>query len=160
MKDQKRRKPRPAKPAGTEVGEAAPLVFISHSGEDTWVARQIAAGIERCGARTFLDVSCIQFADDPDQRIAEAVAEAAELVVLLTPWAIERPWVWVEISLAHYHRKPPCPMIVLLHGLSRSDFLAIEKVPAFLKQEDIIPLNRIDDYFADLARRTGAKRDA
>jgi hypothetical protein len=104
-------------------------------------------------------VACIQFADDPDARIAEAVGEAAELVVLLTPWAIERPWVWVEISLAHF-RDPACPMIVLLHGLSRRDFLAIEKVPAFLKQEDIIPLNGVEDYFVDLAARIKGRLDA
>lgn len=31
------------------------LVFVSHSGEDTWVARQIARCIGECGAKPFLD---------------------------------------------------------------------------------------------------------
>lgn len=31
------------------------LVFVSHSGADTWVARQIAREIAECGAVPFLD---------------------------------------------------------------------------------------------------------
>jgi hypothetical protein len=30
-------------------------VFISHAGEDLWVARQLAAAAEAAGATTFLD---------------------------------------------------------------------------------------------------------
>jgi hypothetical protein len=133
------------------VGET-PLVFISHSGDDTWVARQLAAKITASGARTFLDIADIQFADAPDEKIYQALMDAAELVVLLTPSALDRPWVWMEISLAHF-REPSCPIIVLLQGLSRRDFLGMEKVPAFLKPEDIIPLNEVDRYFDNLKMR-------
>jgi|WetSurMetagenome_2_1015567.scaffolds.fasta_scaffold559747_1 hypothetical protein len=128
------------------------LVFISHAGEDTWVARQIANHVVDAGARTFLDVADIQFADAPDRKIREALTEAAELFVLLTPWAIERPWVWIEISLAHY-RDRSCPILVVLHGLSRSEFLAIEKIPDFLKTKEIIRLNEVQGYFEGLRKR-------
>ncbi len=133
-----------------------PLVFVSHSGEDTWIARQLAAKMDAGGARTFLDEVQIKFSDDPetaDARIAKAITEATELVVLLTPWAIERPRVWVEISLAYWRIPTPCPIFVILLGLSRRDFLAMEKIPDFLKTQRIIRLNDVDRYLDDLKTR-------
>jgi hypothetical protein len=38
--------------------------FISHSSQDLWVARQIAAEIRRLGAETFLDMADIAHGDD------------------------------------------------------------------------------------------------
>ena len=139
---------------GNGSSDASPLVFISHAGEDTWVARQLAASIEACGARTFLDVLNLQIVGVTglDVRIEEAIREASELVVLATPWSLDRPWVWVEIALAHF-RRPPCPIVVLLHGLSRADFQGLERVPAFLKSKDIMRLNDIDRYLGDLRSR-------
>lgn len=133
-----------------------PLIFISHAGEDTWIARQLAAKVDDAGGRTFLDEAQIPFSDNPetaDARIARALAEAAELVVLLTPWAIERPRVWVEISLAYWRSPTPCPIYVVLLGLSRRDFLAMEKIPDFLKTQRIMRLNDVDCYLDDLKVR-------
>jgi hypothetical protein len=146
---------------GDPPAAAAPLVFISHAGEDTWVARQVAASIEACGARTFLDVQNLQIvgATGLDERIEEAIREASELVVLATPWSLDRPWVWVEIALAHF-RRPACPIIVLLQGQSRADFQGLERVPAFLKAKDIMRLNDIDRYLEDLRSRVRGIDDA
>lgn len=138
-----------------------PLVFISHAGEDTWVARQLASAIEQCGARTFLDVLDIQLADttDLDEKIRRALGEASELVILMSPAAVGRPWVWIEIALAHF-RAPPCPIVVLLLGMSRGEFMGLERVPAFLKTKDILPLNDVERYLRDLATRIGENRNA
>ena len=67
------------------------LVFVSHSGEDTWVARQIAREIAACGARPFLDNAEIDAGADFEEEIRSFLERAHELVVLLTPWALERP---------------------------------------------------------------------
>lgn len=40
------------------------LVFISHAGTDTWVAKRIAEKIEACGANTFLDEAHIAVGED------------------------------------------------------------------------------------------------
>ena len=40
------------------------LVFVSHSSIDTWVAKQIAKGIEEAGASTFLDESNVNVGED------------------------------------------------------------------------------------------------
>jgi hypothetical protein len=38
-------------------GKTERLVFVSHSGQDTWVAKQIAREVAACGATPFLDES-------------------------------------------------------------------------------------------------------
>src|ERR1700722_10652486 len=67
-----------------------PMVFISHSSRDTWVAKQIAAHVKCVGAETFLDEADIEHGDDFDDEIVKASKRCTELLVLLTPWAVER----------------------------------------------------------------------
>lgn len=83
---------------------AARLVFVSHSGEDTWVARQVARCIADCGAKPFLDQADIAVGADFEEDIREFLDQADELVVLFTPWSLERPYVWVEIGAAWIRR--------------------------------------------------------
>ena len=61
------------------------LVFVSHCGQDTWVAKQIAREIERCGAKPFLDEAEIDAGADFEEDIRDFLEKADELVVLLTP---------------------------------------------------------------------------
>jgi hypothetical protein len=70
-------------------------VFISHSGEDTWVARQLSSSFEAVRAKTFLDESNIAIGAKFEDEILEALQKADELVVLITPWALGRPYVWL-----------------------------------------------------------------
>jgi hypothetical protein len=68
-------------------------VFVSHSARDTWVAKQIAREISACGATPFLDEADIDAGGDFEQDIRDFINKADELVVLLTPWALDRPYV-------------------------------------------------------------------
>jgi len=76
------------------------LVFISHSGKDTWVAKQIALRVSSCGATPFLDEADVEVGEDFEESILTFLEQAHELLVLLTPWALERPYVWAEIGAA------------------------------------------------------------
>ncbi len=73
--------PRPEKPR---------LVFVSHSGEDTWVARQIAREISSKGAKPFLDEADIDVGAEFEEDIRDTLDVADELLVLFTPWAFDR----------------------------------------------------------------------
>ncbi|MGH7719961.1 MAG: toll/interleukin-1 receptor domain-containing protein [Gemmatimonadaceae bacterium] len=126
------------------------LIFISHSGEDTWVARQIAREVSLCGARPFLDEADVDVGAEFEEDIREFLARADELLVLLTPWSFERPYVWTEIGAAWTRRRP---IIVVLHGLTIKDFHAQPKAPVFLKKRDIIRLNDLDQYLEQLGAR-------
>ena len=61
-------------------------VFVSHSGDDIWVAEQIARCIEDCGAEAFLDRRDIAAGDNFKQRIQEEIASCDELLAVFTPW--------------------------------------------------------------------------
>jgi hypothetical protein len=135
------------------------LVFVSHSGEDTWVARQIAREIGDRGASAFLDEADVDVGAEFEEDIREFLDKADELLVLFTPWALERPYVWIEIGAAWQRR---LPIVVVLHGLSAKDFQAHPNAPVFLKKRDIIRLNEIDKYLRQLPSRSRprSKRNA
>ncbi len=67
-------------------------VFVSHAGDDAWVAEQIAKGIEDCGAAAFLDRRDIAAGDNFKQRIQQEIPRCDELLALFTPWSRRRAW--------------------------------------------------------------------
>jgi len=105
------------------------LVFVSHSGEDTWVARQIAREIAKCGARPFLDADHVDIGADFEEEIRDSLNKADELVVLFTPWALDRPYIWMEIGGAWLIRR--IPIIVILHGITKEEFMSHSSTPVF-----------------------------
>jgi TIR domain len=126
------------------------LVFVSHSGMDTWVAKQIAREISACGAMPFLDEAEIDVGADFEEDILAFLQKADELVVLLTPWALERPYVWAEIGAAWGRQ---IPIVGLLHGLIVAELQSRAAIPILLKRRDLISLNQIDTYLAQLRGR-------
>ncbi len=116
------------------------LVFVSHSGQDTWVAKQIAREIEACGATPFLDEAQVDAGADFEEDILAFLEKAHELVVLLTPWALERPYVWAELGAAWGRRIP-------------SELQTRPGIPVLLKKRDLLQLNNIDTYLEQLKRR-------
>jgi TIR domain len=141
------------------MGEPRPsqLVFVSHSGQDTWVARQIAREIVTRGATPFLDEADVEVGAEFEEDIREFLDKANELLVLVTPWSLERPYVWAEIGAAWIRR---IPIIVVLHGLAINEFQSQPNAPIFLKKRDIITLNHIDQYLSELGTRVASKNHA
>lgn len=139
--------------AGVNVGVR--LIFISHSGQDTWVAKQIAREITAHGASTFLDEAEIQVGADFEEKILEFLDRVDELVVLLTPWALDRPYVWAELGAAWSRR---IPIIGLLHGLTAIELQSKPGIPVLLKKRDLISLNDIDTYLQQLKSRVAASK--
>ena len=134
------------------MSESGPnwLVFVSHSSTDTWVAGQIAKGIEAAGASVFLDETDVAVSEDFEERILKALATATELLVLLTPWSLTRPYVWAEIGAAWGRR---IPIVGVLHGLTPEDLQSDSNVPTLLKRRNLIQLNEIETYLKQLEER-------
>jgi hypothetical protein len=130
-------------------------VFISHASDDTWVAKQIATHLEQCGASYFLDVADIQHGDEFEEQIRQALRTADEMLLLLTPWAITRSYIWMETGVFWERQKR---IVVVLYGVTSKDFLKDPRVPHFLKKKDFVLINEIDTYFAQLEARVKAKR--
>lgn len=134
------------------------LIFVSHSGEDTWVACQIARKISEAGATPFLDEADVDVGSEFEDDIRDFLDKADELIALFTPWALGRPYVWVEIGAAWIRR---IPIVIVLHGLTINDFQTHPNAPVFLKKRDMIKLNDIEQYFSQLNTRvlSGRKDD-
>jgi TIR domain len=126
------------------------FVFISHSSPDTWVAKQIAREIEKRGATPFLDEAEVDAGADFEEDILNFLERAHELVVLLTPWALDRPYVWAEIGAAWGRR---IPIVALLLGLTPTELQTRAGVPVLLKKRDLLQLNEVDIYLDQLAAR-------
>ena len=138
---------------GSSTASGKRLVFVSHSGADTWVAKQIAREIAACGAIAFLDEAEIDVGADFEDDILSFLEKADELVVLITPWALERPYVWAELGAAWGRR---IPIVGLLQGITASELQSRAGVPILLKKRDLLPLNEIDVYLTQLRGRTKA----
>ena len=126
------------------------LVFVSHSSSDTWIARQIAREIEARGGTPFLDEAHIDAGADFEEDILKFLERAHELIVLLTPWALDRPYVWAEIGAAWGRR---IPIVALLLGITPTELQTRPGIPVLLKKRDLLQLNEIDDYLEQLAAR-------
>jgi hypothetical protein len=126
------------------------LVFVSHSSQDTWVARQIAREIETSGAKPFLDEAEVDAGADFEEDILDFLERAHELVVLLTPWALDRPYVWAELGAAWGRR---IPIVALLLGITPSELQKRPGTPVFLKKRDLLQLNEVETYLEQLKAR-------
>lgn len=105
-------------------------IFVSHAGKDTWIAHRLAKDIAALGAETFLDAVDVETGDEAEARILEGLDRCSELLVLLTPNSVERPYVWMEIGAAWAQRKR---IIGILYGLTRTELINREGAPALLK---------------------------
>jgi hypothetical protein len=126
------------------------LIFISHSGEDTWIAKKMAAECESVHASTFLDETRIAVGAKFEEDILQALRLAYELVVLMTPWALERPYVWLEIGAAWLRG---IPIVVVLLGLTVVQFHERATIPVVLRERNLISLNHFDRYISELRER-------
>jgi len=93
------------------------------------VARQIAREISACGATPFLDEAEIDVGADFEEDTLAFLEKADELVVLITPWALERPYVWAELGAAWGRR---VPIVGLLHGVSAAELHSRPGIPVLL----------------------------
>ncbi len=130
-------------------------MFISHSSDDTWVARQIARAVEECGATYFLDEADTEYGDDFEDKILAAVRASRELLVLLTPWSIKRPYIWLEIGAIWGQGQR---IVGVLYGISVKDLVTDEGTPAMLKRITLVEINKLDEYFRQLSGRVEKAR--
>jgi hypothetical protein len=128
-------------------------VFLSHSGPDTWVASQLSREIRTCGATPFLDAASIHIGARFEEDILAALDRAHELVVLFTPWALDRPYIWAELGAAWARR---IPIIALLYGLAATELQSRPGIPIFIKERDFVNLNEVGSYLSQLSDRVAS----
>lgn len=128
----------------------AHLVFISHASTDAWIAGQFEKELRAVGADSFLDAGAIETGDEVDAAITQALNASAELLVLFTPAALERSYVWMEIGVCvgsgQADRRDS-------YGLTTSGLTARDRWPSFLTGTKLRDINEFDEYLGELRRR-------
>ncbi len=125
-------------------------IFISHASCDTWVAKQIKSHLEQMGCGTFLDNENIDSGDDFEEKLIVAARQCDELLVLLTPTALERKYIWMEIGMFVGARKR---VVSVLYGVEPEDLRGDPQLPVTLKRLQWVDINEIDAYFRQLRGR-------
>jgi hypothetical protein len=98
----------------------------------------------RHGIRTFLDEKDIEGGQSIPETIRERLRAGDEVLVLLTPYSINRPWVLVEIGGAWTLGKRTVAII---------DKVTPEHIPDVTAPYKAIDLNDFDEYLEQLFRR-------
>jgi TIR domain len=125
-------------------------VFISHASRDRWAAGQIAKELEAAGASCFLDSETLETGDPIDANLKAALRGADELLVLLTPTALERPYLWLEIGVA-WGRETR--IVGILYGLTTAELAARDGTPGFMTDIVLRDIEDLERYAEELKRR-------
>ncbi|TWU05034.1 toll/interleukin-1 receptor domain-containing protein [Stieleria varia] len=121
-------------------------VFVSHATADKWIATTFCEKIDATGATSFRDDRDINGGDSIPQSIRTEIQVSRELVVLLTPESIERPWVLLEVGAAWGRRKDYRIVPVLCH-------VTFDAIPDIIEGKKAFHINDFDTYLAELKRR-------
>ncbi len=121
-------------------------VFVSHATADKWIAKRICEAIEQTGVATFRDDRDIAGGDSIPDTIRNRLLQASELLVLLTPNSVGRPWVLLEIG-AFWGQKGGSRIVPVLY------LVDVSNIPGQIGSTKAVPLNELDGYLEDLRRR-------
>lgn len=107
-----------------------PLIFLSHSGEDTPFARELAQLLRPAGVDVWLDVERLQPGDRWEHKIEDGLRQATAMVLYVGKSGVRR-WVdqEVRVALDRSTKEPDFRLIPVLGEGSNPDDL-----PLFLKQ--------------------------
>ncbi len=136
------------------AGTATPgkyKVFLSHATTDRWLAKTLCEKIEAAGAETFRDDRDIGSGDDISETIRSRLVRSDELVILLTPDSVHRPWVQFEAGAFWGRRSGARIVAVLCHVES-------DAIPDMIKSKKAVSINAFDHYLTELRRRVAALR--
>jgi TIR domain len=124
-------------------------VFVSHSSQDSWIARVIAEKIAALGAEPWLDMKNLEGGDIIDQEILKGIDACQEVVVLVSPNSVGSQWVVFEIGAAWGQHKRVTPI------LNNVPYDAI--VP--LRGGKAIDLNDFDRFLSELGKRIHQEKE-
>lgn len=130
-------------------------VFVSHAWSDLWIAQQMERRVrEDTGVETFIDAFDIAKGDDFEDSIFDQMKRTQEFLVLLTPWSVDRHWLWVEIGAA---RANGCRSVPVLSHISL-DEIDRGGGTTFLRAKNAVDINEFDVYVKQLKRRASKRK--
>jgi len=113
--------------------------------------------ISEADAAPFIDIFDIKKGDRFEARVQEGLGQAHELIALLTPWSVDRNWVWAEIAAAWALRKR---YTAVLYGLTMAEIDRDRGGLAMLAPTNILAIDEFDDYIRELGDRVAQSESA
>jgi hypothetical protein len=117
-------------------------LFMSHGGNDRWVARQIRDKLSAPGVLCFLDAVDIEVGDNFRAIILDEIERCNELLVLLTPSSLQRAWVFAEVGAAITKGKT---VVAIRFGLEMEE-LHRRGIVSLVGDRQILELDMVDTY--------------
>ena len=133
-----------SKKSGRNKG--AYCVFVSHATADKWIATTFCEQIELCGAETFRDDRDIDGGDDIPSKIRKQIVRSSEILVLITPKSVNRPWVLLEVGAAWGRRQDARITAILCH-------VEVDMIPDIIQAKKAIDINNFGQYLKELRAR-------
>ncbi len=119
-------------------------VFISHSSHDKWIARKISEDLTASGINTFLDAKNVNTGSTIEDEIYEHLETSDELLLLLSPSALDSHWVMLELGGAKALRKRVVPILLHVH---------VNDLPQPITKLLARDINEIEKYYDEVRER-------
>lgn len=125
-------------------------VFISHGWHDRWIARQMHNLLKQHDVAAFIDIYDIKKGDRITERIEHGISSSEELICLITPWSVDRNWVWVEMGMMRALKRR---VTAVLYGIDMKEVNEKHGGLTFLSESNIADINDFSTYIEEVAQR-------
>ena len=102
------------------------------------------------GATPFIDLFDVAKGDRIEARIKDGLKISNELVALITPWSVNRNWVWSEMAGAWALDKR---FLAVLYGVTLDEIDRQHGGLAMMQPINIATIDEFDQYLQELAKR-------
>jgi hypothetical protein len=133
-----------------KTSQATGCVFISHSGQDNELVRDIARRLRDAGFKPFVDFEGVSAVGERKRILRERLREADAMLVLVTPAALKSPWMMAELGMADGFDRIIVPVMA---GLQTTD------IPAPLRSYQAVPFDQLDGAINELSERLATDSD-
>ena len=124
-------------------------IFISHAGVDNFIAWKLSQDAKCGDVEVFLDEKDVLAGQKIEDRILDKIASANELWILLTPCALLRSYIWLEVGAFWMRIKAAdgdLPIVPFLYQVESSEIQNTDNVPSLVKQAKMVQINQLADY--------------
>jgi TIR domain len=130
-------------------------VFFSHGGEDTYIVNHFfGPKVRASGAEVFIDEGEVSYGDDFRDIVFRQLHICDELLVLLTPSSVKRPWVFAELGAAILRA---VHVVAIRYGVSEEELRALGILSILGTKKLLVPAE-CDRYVEQLRDRVVNKR--
>jgi hypothetical protein len=125
-------------------------VFISHGWHDRWVASQMHRLLAVRDVDAFIDIYDIEHGDRIAEAVKKGIDTSDELLCLITPWSVNRNWIWVEMGMMLAKN---CRVTAVLYGITMAEIRDMHGGLTFLSDSNMADINGFDAYIDQVANR-------